>query len=396
MKKFQITAGILTAVCLIFIGIFTLVQNSLGSRLDSQLVCERWAADGTRYAQLSAFLSPNAGIDEDSVKYQMTQSIDAALVEASVSAANDNARIYSYSYSGEGTVTLSKLNEETGKTAKSGVRATALGVGADFFTFHPIKLLSGNYINTGDTVLNDTIIIDNDLAWQFFGSPDVVGKRLQISGQDFYIVGVCEADPDYAEFYGEYPRIYMSYSKLAELNSSMSITCVETCMPDPVKDFAKDILEKSLSADEQYIEIVENSSRFTDSGLMSGLKNFSRRSVRTKLVAYPYWENAAVILVDRAAILYVGKLIPIIIIVVLAVIEIIIGYTKRKKFFNFIGGKVSGWWDKFEQDRRRKARAKIEAKANAKLEAAKVAALKEPDTGAVKEIPSPESEKIGK
>ena len=67
MKKFQITAGILTAVCLLLIGIFTLVQNSLGSRLDSQRVCERWAADGTRYAQLSAFLSPNAGIDEDSV-----------------------------------------------------------------------------------------------------------------------------------------------------------------------------------------------------------------------------------------------------------------------------------------------------------------------------------------
>ena len=83
MKKFQITAGILTAVCLICIGIFTLVQNSLGGRLDSQLVTKRWAVDGSRYAQLSAFISPYANVSEESIN-SMTNSIDSAYVEASI------------------------------------------------------------------------------------------------------------------------------------------------------------------------------------------------------------------------------------------------------------------------------------------------------------------------
>lgn len=359
MKKFQLTAGILAAACLVLIGIFTLVQNSLGGRLDSQEVCSRWAGDGTRYAQLSAFISPTAGLDEDSVKYSLTSGLDSAYVEASIKS-NEGARLYAYSYSGETKVSVSMLNPETGLTAKSGVTATAMGVGADFFIFHPLKLLSGNYIDTYDSVLNDTIIIDNDLAWQFFGSPDVVGRQLQINGKTCYISGVCEVDPDYAEFYGDNPRIYMSYSLLADQSGDLSITCVETCMPDPVKNFAAGILEKSIGVQEQYIEIVENSARFTDRGLFERLRDFPKRSVRTKLVAYPYWENTAVILVDRAALLYVGKLIPLAVIVLLAAAELIIAYRKRKVFYRFAAEHISSAWDKLGQERRRRAKKRLE------------------------------------
>ena len=388
MKKFQITAGILALVSLLMIGIFTLVQNSLGSRLDDQSVTERWAADGTRYAQLSAFISPSAGVDEDSVRHSMTSSLDSAYVEASIDA-NENARLYAYSYSGETTVSVSKINQETGMTAKSGVTATAAGVGGDFFIFHRLKLLSGSYIDTNDLVLNDTIIMDNNLAWQFFGSPDVVGQSLVINGKTCYISGVCEPEKAYEEFYGENPRIYMSYSLLNEL-VGLNVTCVETCMPDPVKNFAADILKKSLNAPENQIEIIENSARFTDSGLFERLKTFSERSVRTKLVAYPYWENAAVILVDRAAILYVGKLVPIALLVLLAVIELVLAYRNRKRFFGFVGRKFTAWWDRIEQDHRRKVREKLEAKANAQLEAARVAALSEP-TPPLESVESAES-----
>lgn len=373
MKKFQITAGILTAVCLICIGIFTLVQNSLGGRLDSQLVTERWAVDGSRYAQLSAFISPYANVSEESIN-SMTNSFDSAYVEASI-AANENARLYAYAYSGETTVSVSKINQETGMTAKSGVSAVATGVGGDFFLFHRLKLLSGNYLDTNDRVLNDTIIVDNNIAWQFFGSPDVAGQKLEINGKTCYIAGVFEPDEVYSEYYGEKPRIFMSYSLLSEIGTNLNITCVETCMPDPVRNFAADIMQKGLSAADDEIEIVENSARFTDSGLFSKLRSFAKRSVRTKLVSYPYWENTAVILADRAALLYVGKVIPIAIIVILAVVEIVIGYINRKKFYHFVGGHFTSWWDKIEQDRRRKKREKLEAKANAQLEAAKVAAI---------------------
>lgn len=369
MKKFQITAGILTAVCLIIFAVTAVVQASLGLQLDTQSVCDRWAADGARYAQLSAFISPDAGVDANDIEGSMVQSLDSSYVEASIDA-NENARLYAYAYSGETTVTLSKKNQETGMTAKSGVRAAALGVGADFFIFHPIKLLTGSYIDTYDNVLNDTIIIDNDLAWQFFGSPDVVGQQLIVNGRVCYISGVCEPDEDYAEFYGEYPRLYMSYSLLSKLAGDLSVTCTEVCMPDPVKSFASDIFEKSLGISDEKLEIVENSRRFTSSGLFERLKSFSRRSVRTKLVAYPYWENAAVILADRAAILFIGKLIPIAVIFVLIVIELVIGYRRRKIFLDFIKRKISTGWEHFRQDRRRKQREGIEKKASEALRSA--------------------------
>lgn len=350
MKKFQLTALILAAASLILIGIFTLTQNSLAGRLDTQNAASRWVSDGKKYAQLTAFISPYADYDASRADHSLADALDKALVDASITPENSAARLYAYAYSAEANVTMSRQSPETGAIVKSGVNATATGVGADFFLFHPLKLLSGQYFDTTDAVLNDQIVIDNNLAWQFFGSPDVIGYELLINGRRCYISGVCEADKNYSEFYGESGRVYMSYSLLSELNGSAPITCYELCMPDPVSGFALDILTKNLGVDEQSCEIVENSARFTDKGLFDRLSKFAERSVRQKLVAYPYWENAAVILVDRAAILYVFKLIPIVIIVLLIVGEIVLVYIKRKSILHFLTGKISKIFRDFRQN----------------------------------------------
>ena len=359
MKKFQITAGILAILCLLTIGISTLVQNRFAGKLTSQQVCERWASDGSRYAQLSAFISPNAGYDAGQAGYSLPTAIDSALVNASISAANDSARLYISAYSAEADVSLSMRSQETGQIAKSGVGAAAMGVGADFFQFHQLKLLSGQYFDPTEEILNEQIIIDNNVAWQFFGSPDVVGKELLVNGRRCFISGVCEVDEDYARFYGEKGRIFMSYSLLSELNGELPITCVELCMPDPVKGFALDILKQNLGAQEKYVEYVENSARFTDSGLLSRLGSFSERSVRERLVTYPYWENTAVMLVDKAAILYIFKLIPMVLLALLILSELILAYVKRRAIFGFIGthirsaaGRLGAAWRRFRQNRK--------------------------------------------
>ncbi len=362
MKKFQITVGIIAAVCVILVAVFTPIQYSLAHRLDSELVCERWSGDGTRYAQLSAFISPLAGYSETDAEYSLTSSLDSALVEASIEPANEDARLYAYAYSGEARVSLSRLDPETGATKKSGVQAVATGVGADFFLFHRLKLLSGYYFDPSEKIPGDLIVIDNDLAWQFFGSPDIAGQELLVNGRRCYITGVVEREPEYNEFYGETPRIYMSYSLLSELSGDLNVTTLELCAPDPISGFAADILERSLGADEKLVEIVENSARFTDKGLAKRLSDFSERSVRTKLVSYPYWENSAVKLVDKAALLYLGKLVPIVILVLLAVAEIVVGYVNRRKFYAFVGSKVGGAWDRYQHSRYLRREAKRQAK----------------------------------
>lgn len=367
MKKFQITAGIVTIVCLLLIGISTLVQGSLSTKLDSQQVCSRWAADGTlvNYAQLTAFISPHADVDSGMLENSLVSALDSELVNASISAANENARIYAYAYSAESDVTLSRLSPETGKTVKANVRATATGVGGDFFLFHRLKLLSGQYFDPTERVLNDQIVIDNNLAWQFFGSPDVVGYDLIVNGRRCYISGVVEVDPDYAQFYGEGGRMFMSYSLLAELNGSLPVTCYELCMPNPVTGFALDILNKNIGVNESMVEIVENSARFTDRGLLNRLTTFAERSVRTKLVSYPYWENTAVILVDRAALLYVFKLIPIVVIILLLLSEIVILYISRKKIVHFFAEKVKKAWRNHKQNQAMKPKKLKAAKTKA-------------------------------
>ena len=337
MKKFQITAGILAVISIVLIGVFSLILNSLAGKLDSQRVCERWASDDMRYAQISAFISPYAGFDDSFADRSLTSSLDNALTTASITPANEDASLYTYAYSSETNVSLSYQSPETGQTVKSGVNAATLGVGGDFFIFHPLKLLSGQYFDATDTILNDLIIIDENIAWQFFGSYDVAGYELMVNGRRCFISGVCEVDENYSKFYGDGGRIFMSYSLLKELNGDeLPITCYELCIPNPVSGFALDILNKNLGVDESEVELVENSDRFTNSALLERLTTFSERSVRQKLVSYPYWENTAVMLTDRAALLFIFKLVPAIILVLLLVSEIIIAYVNRAKIFRFV------------------------------------------------------------
>ena len=207
MKKFQITAGILAGISIILIGVFSLILNSIAGKLDSQQVCERWAVDGTNYAQISAFISPYAGFDDSSADRSLVTALDNALTTASITAANENASLYTYAYSSETDVSLSYQSPETGQITKSGVTASALGVGGDFFIFHPLKMMSGQYFDATDTILNDLIIIDENIAWQFFGSYDVEGFELIVNGKRCFIAGVCEVDENYSKFYGDGGRI---------------------------------------------------------------------------------------------------------------------------------------------------------------------------------------------
>lgn len=358
MKKFQFAAGILAAVCLVLIGVFSLVQGALASKLDCQQVAKRWASDGKGYAQLTAVISPYAGFTEDSAAGSLPNAIDSAMTEASLASENEGARVFAYAYSAEKNVTLSRSNPTNGLPIKSGIKAVATGVGKDFFIFHRLKLLSGQYFDPTDPIYTSQCVIDNNLAWQLFGSPDVVGREIEINGEKFNISGVCEVDPDYKQFYGESGRLYLTYSTLKRVtvgeNGELPITCFEICMPDPVTDFAKKALEKAVPVDKSEYELIENSARFTDRGLLANLKTSNERSVREKLVAYPYWENTATILADKAASLYVFKFAPIVVLALLVVIEIVILYINRKKLIAKLVETVKKAWKNYRYEHPKK------------------------------------------
>ncbi len=355
MKRFQIAAAIIAILCAISFGASALIIGGMAGKLASQTAAQRWAGDDTKLAQISAFISPEEGLRADALERSLPTGIDSGLTEWSIAPANDSARIYAYAYSAEGDVSMMRVGDY-GKVVKSGVSARAVACGKDFFLFHPLKLLSGHYFSTTDT-LNDYVIIDNDLAWQFFGSADVVGRELVIGSRVVYISGVCESgsDGDYAEFYGEKPRVFLPYSLAEELLGSLPITTVEIVLPDPITNFAMGLFQENLGVSENYVEFIENSARFSDTYLLDLLTNSASRGIRLKPVAYPYWENTAVLLTNAAATVFLFKLLPIVIIALLIAAEIVLLYIMRKKIIRYFGDKLQRAKRSFQQNRRKKS-----------------------------------------
>ena len=69
------------------------------------------------------------------------------------------------------------------------------------------------------------------------------------------------------------------------------------------------MIKEAVSASDDTCLVVENSSRYDLKNRFGIVKNFGMRSVVDKLIAYPYWENAARITEDKSALLLVLQLV---------------------------------------------------------------------------------------
>ena len=88
-------------------------------------------------------------------------------------------------------------------------------------------------------------------------------------------------------------------------DSSLSIDSYEILIKNPVQKFGYNALKNVIGLDEKQYEIVENSTRFGLANRLDILKNFGVRSMSTKKIIYPYWENRAKGYEDLAALLLV-------------------------------------------------------------------------------------------
>ena len=107
--------------------------------------------------------------------------IKTALQEASEDTSDVNGRTLVDCYSTKGELTL--------YSDRASITARAFGVGGDFFTFHPLKLLSGSYFD-GEDLNRDGVVIDENVAWQLFGSNNVAGMYVEINGVQYPVRGV--------------------------------------------------------------------------------------------------------------------------------------------------------------------------------------------------------------
>ena len=237
----------------------------------------------------------DGGKTEDDIR-SFRQTLDTKLVEQSLEAP-ENGSLYIDAYSGTSSVTV---------TGESGGNVTvkAVGVGGDFFYFHPLPLLSGSYIRSDD-LMDDLVVLDEEMAWRLYGSTDLAGMTVYINQKPFVVAGVIARETDFAtrKAYTGDGGIFLSYSALSSLDEDAAITCYELVMPDPISGYAKGIVTDNFPVGEG--DVVENSSRYSLSHLLEVAKSFGLRSMRLNGVIYPYWENAARLTEDYAALLLI-------------------------------------------------------------------------------------------
>ena len=259
-------------------------MSTLSETLTAQRMAYRWAGSSTeRFAQVSGFIPSSANITEEPI-FALRQTITRRLAEVSLEPA-EGASLWIDAYSATAKLRV------TGNRA--GADVTAIGVGGNYFKFHPLRLRSGSYF-AADDLMQDRVVIDYELAWRIFGAHDVAGMSVQIGSEEFIVAGVVEREQDFASKLA-YPLdggLYLPLEALRRLaQGDVSITCYELVMPDPISGFAESIVRDNLKIDG--IEVVENSSRFKLSAIFELLRGLDRRVMRQREVAYPYWENAA-------------------------------------------------------------------------------------------------------
>ena len=312
IRKKHVIIIAVNALCLAAIIVCLVLSASVKTPLRSQQAATAWAGQsGERFAQLSVFFTDSSGFSEDDIR-GLLASVDNALLTVSLESTPDRT-LYTHAWSAGGEVSIA--------SERNSATAPVIGVGGDFFLFHPLYLMDGSYLSPND-VMKDRVVLDEELAWRMYGSVKLAGLQVLINGKPFTIAGVISRESDFAsakaytgalsresDFAGARPNtggagLFMSFEALAEMTGAKTgITCYEIVMPDPITGFALSSLSEAITDPDAHI--VENSARFSLGKSFAAIGSFGERSMRIDAMAYPYWENAARYAEDLRALLLV-------------------------------------------------------------------------------------------
>ena len=289
LEKILVLVGVL---CLLLSVVCFLIYHHLSNVLDSQKEAERWQGDGDlRFSQITCFLPMNRQIALTDIATFRTAAMKA-LTEASFNLSDDTQLMLD---AWSTSVRLS-ISSDHGK-GEVGV----IAVGGSFFDFHPLQLLSGDYIRQTD-LMEDRIVLDEEVAWLVYGGTDLAGMEVQLGGKNFVIAGVVAREKDRASqrAFGDDMGFYMRYDALLQIDETAGINCYEFVMADPVEGFARKVAGEKFPIHDG--EIVCNSTRYDPWRLLGFAFRYGSRSTHNTGVLYPYWENAARLTEDWASI----------------------------------------------------------------------------------------------
>jgi len=283
MKRYRKT--LVLAAFVLSTMLLACVERGITGSLPTQKLAERWSKE-EEFAQLACYFTEEAYFSTEQI-LSVEHNLVTAMEEASITSENENGgRNWIDAYSTQGQLVIG--------SSRASMQARAFGVGGDFFQFHPLQLLDGNYFDATDEN-GDGVIIDEMVAWQLFGSNNVAGMEVEINGAVYPVRGVVRSDKGiFSEAVNEEAAtIYVSYRILEGEDGSLPIDCYEVLVANPVKGFAKDVVTGALDMVENSYELIECSARFDLLHRFDIIRNFGIRSMTTKNIVFPYWENRA-------------------------------------------------------------------------------------------------------
>ena len=291
MKKFiqqispkRIVLAGIAVLCVLVFGLIALLEGLVKDKLYDQQMARRWSKQKD-VAQISCFFSEKEAV-EPTFYMGIRESVNKALQEASIGSENEKARLWIDAISQPGKISIANGSKS--------VELAAVGVTGDFFQFHPLYMETGSYFGP-DSMMQDGIIIDEETAWQLFGSNDVVGMEVMIGQVPHIIMGVTRKETGrIAEAAGLDKSVcYLSLESLKQYGTLTGGYCYEAVLPNPVKGFALFTITTAVGADKKEIEVVENSSRYELLPIWQVIQSFGLRSMSKQGIVYPYWENIA-------------------------------------------------------------------------------------------------------
>lgn len=276
MKRHTVSRWVAVGLLLTAAISFLLLQT-FSSRLASQSVAERWQGESEQpFIQSSCFFSPGA---EPSIEEILIfrEEVRASLKENGL----------------EGDFLIRDAWCSTGILSVEGSRGECetdvIAIGGNFFDFHPLTLLSGNYVSQDD-LMEDRVLLDDNLAWRLFGGTELTGMTITVNKIPLVIAGVVAREGDFASGKANTSEtlLFMPAETFSKFKDC-PISAYEIVMPEVVKGYSNGLLSSHLPD----AIFKTNTERFSVPHLIQTIRNFDRLPMQTEPIAFPYWENAA-------------------------------------------------------------------------------------------------------
>ncbi len=280
-KKIKYSVMIL---CALVFCVLICIGNHLINLIEDTKLADKWDKENG-YTQISAYLP--IGLVDDATSYDgMVYQIQEKLKTEGIQAESQDSRLILGAYSGYGSITMTRDNNT--------VSVPAIGVGGDFFQFHPVNLVDGSYL-TEDYLMKDYVVLDKKTAWDLFGAIEVTGMTVTIDSIPFIVAGVYESSDVYlAEEAGASDRlVFMFFSSLQEHGSVAGVQWLDFLIPNPVKDYGMKIFKDSAVVPLEDVIVMEQTTRYDIMSLYKLIPDYAKRSMSQSGIIYPYWENMA-------------------------------------------------------------------------------------------------------